>query len=258
MTMLAKTAFIGVDPSAGRHPIVYAALDGELRLLALGQGDIDQVLAFLAGHHQAIAGVCAPRRPGIGLMADQAMRDQLNPPPKPGRWMKYRVVEYQLRMHRISTYRTPSSEDNCPAWMKIGFNLYRRLEALGFKPFNPSESPCQSMEVYPHASFTVLLGLAPFPKNSLEGRIQRQLVLYEQGINVPDPIRFFEEITRHRLLNGILPDENLYSARELDALVAAFTTWTAALRPNEVVTLGHPDEGQIILPTGDLKSRYRS
>lgn len=258
MTMLANTAFIGIDPSAGKRLIVYAALDGELRLLAIGKGNIDQVLAFLGGHHHAIAGVCAPRQPGIGLMADQQVRDQLRPPPKPGRWLKYRVVEYQLRVHRISTYRTPSTEKNCPTWMRVGFNLYRRMEALGFIPFNAGESLCHSMEVYPHASYTVLLGLAPFPKNSLEGRLQRQLVLYEQGINVPDPIRFFEEITRYRLMNGILPDENLYSARELDALVAAFTAWMAAMRPNQVVTLGHPDEGQLILPTSELKPRYRT
>ena len=52
-----------------------------------------------------------------------------------------------------------------------------------------------------------------------------QLALYEADIDVPDAMRLFEEITRHRILNGILPTETLYSSQELDALIAAYTAW---------------------------------
>jgi predicted RNase H-like nuclease len=95
----------------------------------------------------------------------------------------------------------------------------------------------------------------PFPKHTLEGRIQRQLILHALNINVPDAMLFFEEITRHRLLNGILPSENLYSPGELDALVAAYTAWLAANQPDKVCLVGDPHEGQIVLP-GQLKPRY--
>jgi hypothetical protein len=66
----------------------------------------------------------------------------------------------------------------------------------------------------------------------------------------------FEEITRHRLLKGILPLEPLYSAGELDALAAAYTAWLAALHPDQVTLLGDPQEGQVVLPGAELKFRY--
>ena len=69
-------------------------------------------------------------------------------------------------------------------------------------------------------------------------------------------MRVFEEITRYRLLQGILPLDDLYSARELDALVAAFTAWVAATSPEGVTILGAAEEGQIVLPSADLQSRY--
>jgi predicted RNase H-like nuclease len=140
--------------------------------------------------------------------------------------------------------------------MKMGFNLYRRLEGLGYKPYPSDESTHQYIEVYPHACYTVLLGVSPFPKNSLEGRIQRQLVLYENRARVPDPMRLFEEITRHRILRGILPDGGLYSPGGLDALVAAFTAWKSVTYPDSVTILGYPEEGQVILPAAELKSHY--
>lgn len=256
MMLFANTSFVGIDPTAGKRPMAYAALDGELHLLSSSQGDLDHVLAFLAGQSHVVVGVCAPRRPSTGAMTLPEVRQQLTPPPRPGRWMKYRVVEYQLRRHRISTYQTPADEQKCPRWMQMGFTLYRRLEGLGFQPYPAGESSHQYLEVYPHACFTVLLGVAPFPKNSLEGRIQRQLILYENRTRLPDPMRIFEEITRHRILKGILPDEQLSTPAALDALVAAFTAWKAVTHPEDVSVLGYPEEGQITLPVGELKGHY--
>jgi hypothetical protein len=227
-----------------------------LRLVSSSQGDLDQVLAFLAGQRQTVVAVCAPRRPSTGAMTLEEVRQGLTPPPRPGRWMKYRVVEYQLRRYHINTYQTPADEQKCFRWMKMGFSLYHRLEGLGFQPYPAGDSTHQYMEVYPHACYTVLLGTAPFPKSSLEGRIQRQLVLYENRARIPDPMRLFEEITRHRILRGILPDEQLYTPAGLDALVAAFTAWKAVTHPEEVTVLGYPEEGQIILPAAELKSHY--
>ncbi len=72
----------------------------------------------------------------------------------------------------------------------------------------------------------------------------------------PDPLRFFEEITRHRLLKGILPLEDICAPGELDALVAAYTACLAANHLEQVTILGHPDEGQTYLPVAELKPRY--
>jgi hypothetical protein len=251
-----RTTFIGIDPTAGQRPFVYAALDGDLRLLALGQGSMDDILAFVAGQRQAAVAVCAPRRPNLRLMERAEVREQLLPPPRPGRWTNFRMAEYLLRQHNISAPKTANREKDCPNWMRMGFTLHRRLEGLGYTVYPDQDSPRVSIEVYPHAFFTTLLGQAPFPKYTLEGRLQRQLVLHEQKLNVPDPMRFFEEITRHRLLKGILSDESLYSPGELDAMAAAYTAWKAVLHPEQVTCLGDPEEGQIVLPVDELKTRF--
>lgn len=251
-----NTTFLGIDPTAGQRPLAYAALDHEKQLLALGQGDLDEVLAFVAGQRQAVVAISAPRQPNLGLMEKAEVRQSLSPFPRPGRWVDFRVAEYLVRQHNISIPQTRRIEQDCPAWMQTSFKLFRRLEDLGYQTYPSHNAALQSLEVYPHACYTTLLGLTPFPKNTLEGRIQRQLVLFELKLNVPDAMRIFEEITRHRLLNGILPSENLYTPEELDALVAAYTAWLGATSPDQVSMLGDPEEGQIVLPIKELKERY--
>lgn len=254
--LFTQNTFLGIDPTAGHKPFSYAALDSDLKLLALGKGSLDEILAFAGGQQKALAAVCAPRRPNQGLMKREPVREKLSPPPKPGRYLNFRVVEYQLRQHHISTYKTASTEKDCPTWMQMGFSLYRRLESLGYRPYPDENATLQWLEVYPHASFSVLLGNAPLPKNSFEGRIQRQLVLYEEDLDLPDPMRIYEEITKHRLLQGILPMENLYAPGELDALAAAYTAWLAGMHPERTTHLGDPEESLIILPSAELKRYY--
>jgi len=267
-----QTTFIGVDPTAGQQPFVYAALDGDLRLLALGEGSQEEVLAFSAGQRQAAAGICAPRQPNLGLLAREEVRARFSPPPRPGRWVGFRLAEFALRQHNISTPRTPGREEDCANWMRMGFSLHRRLEALGYRPLGggdgePARAPegepgapqadgRVTLEVYPHAAYTVLLGHAPLPKKSFEGRIQRQLVLHDLKVQVPDPMRIFEEITRHRLLKGSLPLEELHTPAELDALIAAYTAWLATVHPEQTICLGDPQEGVVVLPTSELKPWY--
>jgi len=250
-----SSTFIGIDPTAGEKPFCYAVLDQELRLLALGGGTIEDMLAFTGGQHQAFVAVCAPRQPNTGVMARREVRQSLSPMPASGRWMNFRMADYLLRQHNISIPQTPDSDDSCPQWMRNGFLLFRRLQEQGYALYPSEGAERQALEVYPYAGYAALLGVLPLPKHSLEGRIQRQLMLHEQRINLYDPMRVFEEITRHRLLKSILPLENLLSAGELDALLGAFTAWRAALNPEQVELLGDADEGQIVLPTA-LKESY--
>ncbi|MBL7164157.1 MAG: DUF429 domain-containing protein [Anaerolineales bacterium] len=251
------TTFIGIDPTAGKRPMAYAALDRDLRPVSLGSGDMEEVAAFTAGQESAVVAICGPLRPNQGLMKLGEVRAALNPVPRPGRWGGFRVAEYLLYKHKIRTPRTRSRAEDCPAWMQTSFKLYERLTRLGYQPYPNPEAPLQVLEVYPYASYAVLLECLPFPKTSLEGRLQRQLKLYAQGLEIPDPMRFFEEITRYRIMQGILPLEGLYSSHELDALVAAYTAWTANMHPERITLLGEPEEGQIVLPVKVLKSVYR-
>ena len=249
-------SYVGIDPTAGRKPFAYAALDADLRLIALGRGNIEEVLAFIAGQQQSMVAVCAPRRPSQRLMERTEVRDRLNPPPHPGRWTSFRLVEYLLRQHGISCYKTPPETKACPNWMQMGFHLYRRLEQMGYLPY-PSKKPgMQWLEVYPYACFCTLLGHAPLPKSTLEGRIQRQLVLRLHKMAVPDPMELVKGLTAHHVLKGILPSDHLYTQGELDALVAAYTAWQAANHPKEITLLGDASEGLVALPVAELKRTY--
>ncbi len=251
-----EVTYIGIDPTAGQRPFAYAALDGNLRLLALGQGELDEVLAFMAGQRHALVAISSPRQPNQGLMERSEIRESLSPPPRPGRWTNFRLCEFLLRQHNIIIPQTASQAADCPRWMQMGFTLYKRLESLSYHLWPQENQTHQYLEVYPHASYTVLLNTTPFSKHSLEGRLQRQLLLYEHNLNINDPMRFFEEITRHRLLHGVLADDQIFSPYELDALVAAYTAWSAGTQPNQTLALGDPGEGQVILPVSALKARY--
>jgi predicted RNase H-like nuclease len=164
-------------------------------------------------------------------------------------------------MRGLKSRRTPADPANAPGWIQRGYVLFQQLERQGFKGYDPEDSQEAvhrhiSLEVYPHAAYSALLGRRPFLKNSMEGRIQRQLVLYINDVDVPNPMLIFEEFTRHRMLQGILPDEGLYTAQELDALAGAFTAWMVSKSPDQVTMLGHPEEGQVAIPVPAMQPKY--
>jgi len=255
-----RTTYVGLellaDTGKGRRTFSYVSLDHDLKLLAVGEGSLNDVLAYAGGQAEAFVAVNSPRRPNQGLMRKEEVRQRLVPPPKAPSWRGHRVAEYLMRQHNIPILPTSNQAEACPPWMQAGFELFRQLDKMGFVPYPAEDSLRQSLEVYSHATFCALLGQAPFPRASLEGRLQRQLVLYEQGIKVPDPMRFFEEVTTFKLLHGVLPLKEIYSPGGLDAFAAAFTAWSAATKPGEVTLLGAPEEGQIVIPIQALKEHY--
>ena len=249
-----KTTYIGIDPSSGRHPFSYAAVDENCRLVAQTAGEIDDVVAFLGGQQATIVAINAPHYPNKGLVRKKMEAQNLTLGQLRG--TDLRMAEYELHQRGISVSPTSSRSENCPAWVQMGFDFYRRLEGMGFKPYPSENASHQWLETQPHAAYCALLGQLPLPKPTLEGRLQRQLVLYEQDMGIKDPMEFFEEITRHRMLQGILPMELIYNAEELDAMVAAFTAFLAANHPGRVGWVGDKQEGQIALPVSGLKEAY--
>ena len=125
-------------------------------------------------------------------------------------------------------------------------DLKRKFIQAGFKPFSHKSSPKQSMETNAQDCFHALSGHKLFPRRALEGRLQRSAILYEQGLQITDPVDMFEEITRYKLIQGILPLEKLPSANELDALVAAYLAWLSINRPGQTVP-----KGEFVLPAGE-------
>ncbi|MCC6148084.1 MAG: hypothetical protein IT308_11010 [Anaerolineaceae bacterium] len=241
------TIFLGIDVSTSRQPFTFVALEGERRILAIGKGELLEVLAFTASLTLATIAISAPARPNQGRMKDDSVRKALQPPPPPGKYINLRQAEYELEQQGIPAPHTPLREENCPPWMRKAFVLYRNLEAIGYCQY-PSGRPRQWLETFSEAGFITLLSQPLLPAATLEGRLQRQLILYEQDLPVSDPMHFFEEVTRFRLLHGNLPSENILPAPELSAMMAALTAWLAVEHPERISRYGNPQEGEVILP----------
>lgn len=256
--LFTDAVYVGIDPTAGARPIHYAGLDRDLRLVALDEGKMEDVLAFVAGLSSAVIAVDAPQSPNQGRMLEAEVRRRYDLLPDGKTWGQWKVCEYELRRRNIRLYNTPSRVEDAPSWMRNGFVLYGRLRALGYRMHLISQAPLGRLmvEVHPHACFTVMLGHRPFLKKTLEGRMQRQMVLYLEGVDVADPMRVLEEMTRHSLLNGQLPLTQLREHDELDALMAAYVAYQVALRPNQVSQVGDEEEGLITLPVPGLKDFY--
>lgn len=246
--------FVGVDPSGGRKPFTYAAFDNQGRLLMLADGEMDDVLAFLGGQQSALVAVNAPQRPNNGLVREN--RQTLPLLHQSGRALDMRLAEYAMRERGINVAGTPARREYCSSWVQMGFDFYRRMNDIGYQPQAEEIQPLAWIETHPQACFAALLGQMPLSRTTLEGRLQRQLVLYEQGVRIRDPMDFFEELTRHKLLKGNFPLSLLYTPEQLDALAAAYTAYLVGIKPVEVVRVGDYAEGQLVLPVRELKAKY--
>jgi len=105
-------------------------------------------------------------------------------------------------------------------WMTVGFECFRVARALGWEP----------LEVFPHACAVTLLGACP-PAGTRK-REWRTAALARAGVDV-GPLRTIDD---------------------LDAALAAFAG--LAWRRGTASLVGHPAEGEIVLPVANLAARY--
>lgn len=143
--------------------------------------------------------------------------------------------------------RKPSSTRS----QEISDDLKRKIIEADFKPYLTSNASRQWVETNPPECFRSLAGQKLLPRRSLGGQLQRALILYEQGLQIADPMDFFEEITRHHVLAGVMPTELLYSASELDALAAASVAWMLINKPVQVDLTKDMGKGMIVIPRED-------
>jgi hypothetical protein len=134
---------------------------------------------------------------------------------------------------------------------KLCSDVKKQIIQAGLKPYLTSNAPKQWVETNPLECYRSLSGQIPQSRRSLGGLIQRALILYGEGLQIDDPMEFFEEITRHHLMAGVMPMELLYSASELDALAAAYITWMLINKPVQVDLTKQTGEGMILIPRED-------
>ena len=250
-----ESLYIGIDPTSGDKEFSYAALDGNLSLVKLAEAEMEELVAFLDDQGSAIVAVNAPGQVNCGL-ARQKLSEKRSSERGRFRGADIRLAELELRERGITITGTPSREEFCPAWMQVGFALYQRLSEMGFETRLEDNNQRTVLETHPYACFCALVEKAPFPKPTLEGRLQRQSILYGKGLRITDAMEFFEEITRFKLMKGILPTDILYTPDQLDVLVAAYTAWLVKNRPEEITRVGDESEGQITLPVSELQEKY--
>jgi hypothetical protein len=261
MLDLLSTTFIGIDLKAGKRSYSYAALDGNSEIIAYGQGRLDDVFSFISGCHSALCAINAPI--SVGPEADGAAEFHQNSlfpiGPQSGRkrTYAYRQAEHDLLLKGITVQNAPTRKDlpGSPVWIRRGFQFVELLEQSGFKLWPVESCERQYMEVQADAAFWHWLENQPLEEESLEGRIQRQLILSELDLDVPDPMDFFEEVTRFKLLKGQLTMKGIYEPRELNAMICAMTALLAVKSPEQVTSYGNPHEGYIYLPFHNKKSR---
>lgn len=240
--------FLGIHVTKNRNPYTFAVLSESLEILAIGDGQLEEVLAYAAGDDTVKVSVNAPSGPNLGLMRQKKLRKRYNLKLDSNRWKNLRVAEYEIFRQRMKCTRTMGTVGAFPEWKRIGYKLYRCLEEIGYAAYPASDLSKQWLEVSGDVCFHVLLGRCPLPSDRLEGLFQRQLLLIEIGFDLPDPMLSFEEITRYRLLRGIFPFNDLYPITRQNALVAAYVATLADSQANKVVSLGEREEGLITVP----------
>ncbi len=250
--------FIGINPTAGKRPIQYAALDAKKGLIIHEHGDLEHVLAFLASFESAVVAVDAPQGLNQGWMRKADIRRACGLQPSGRTWGQWRVCEYELRRRNIRLYNTPDRLAQTKNWVQVGIALFRRAQDMGYQLFEKGKSsaPRILLEGRAHTGYATLLERSPFPKDTLEGRMQRQLLLFVEGLETPNPLHALEEITRHHLLTGRLPLQDLRDHETLDTCMAAYTAYLAGMEPERVCQVGQVEEGLITLPVPALKDFY--
>lgn len=256
--LFASAVYIGVNPASSSRPVHYAALDGELRLVARGSASLEDTLAFVGGHEAALVAIDSPQGGTRGLLAKDEVRERYDLSLDGNTWRNWRLCDFELRRRNIRLVNPATLERIATSWVHAGYRLYDRLSKMGYRFFREGGSPARQLmlEVQPHAAYTALLKRQPFPKDTLEGRLQRQLVLFLEGLEIPNPMRSLEEITRHHLLRGDLPLRDLYSQEHLDALIAAYTAYLVGTNTERVTQVGNADEGLITLPVEEVRDFY--
>ncbi|MFN7036481.1 MAG: hypothetical protein ACK4SN_08950 [Bellilinea sp.] len=219
-----RTVFLGIDPGSGREAMTYVALDAEKRLLAIGGGKIEDVLAYAAGQAEALAAVNYFYRPSREPPSAE-IQQRLFPEFGDDLFGRLRKEAAERLETGIGESGLGLAEKDSRSGRKRSDLLVQQLQGLGYHRFPAEEEKRQWLRFSAQAAFLSLCSGRLFEGRSLEGRLQRQLVLFEEKLPIKDPMDFFEEVTRRRLLLGRLAYEMLYAPGELNALAGAYTAW---------------------------------
>lgn len=238
---------MGIDLNAARGNAGIAVLNRSQRLLSQELVKLEELEALVQSTSPEVIALTSPISLNTGRMSDPTFRMTLDPMPPGSRYQSLRLSEYELISRGLPVSRTPSSFDACGTGVQRSLRTTSALAVLGYLPDDGNPREKMLVEVPGDAWFQELLGCKPFTASSLEGRIQRQLALQGLNLNVPDAMEFFEEVTRHKLLRGLLPEKIVLPLSVLNAAAAAYTAWALKNSPSRIDRSGCSDEGYLYL-----------
>jgi hypothetical protein len=246
--------FAGVCFSASRRGITVAFLTPRLDVRSLKTLTLAEAIDELCACGNVTAAIGGPAQPGRSVAAaDIPPGDSL----RAGKRAPARAAEAELARRGIPVRKTPALESAAPGWMRAAFQAAAELRARGFGAGPEARAADRALiEIHPTASAAALLGRLPFGRETLEGRMQRQLALVRERVGLRDPMDALEELTAHHILSGRLALEGIRTADELDALLAAFTAGRAYSSPGTVTWLGDDADGWLCIPVKELLVKY--
>ncbi len=236
------TRTIGVDVSLGRGQDV-ALLDGLRVRQTWSRVGFADLTALLRELRPDGAGIDAPPKKGLELLATEEERDRLPVPPRPGTHLRRRIAEYELSRRGIGSHQTPADDAHLFTWMTAGFEVFDAARAAGYEAFLGHDGDGdderdghgargRAFEVFPYASYVALGGcLSPGRKDRLAWR---RSVLESSGV------------------------EGIPAGASIDVVDAVCAALTAARFVEGAGSwVGDPREGVIVLPVPALEDRYR-
>jgi predicted RNase H-like nuclease len=177
---------------------------------------------------------------GVGLEQVASSIGELDPdviaidsPPSWARDGRSRLTERVLGEFNIRTFATPSRArgkgNPFYDWMEVGFRVFRAAARAGFPRYAAGDPQGTAMEVFPHASATVLRGFLR-PKG-IGKKAWREGILVAQGVRT----------------------DTLTSSDLIDAGLCALSGLLAL--QGKRFAPGDPREGVIVLPVVTLPAR---
>jgi hypothetical protein len=204
---------VGIDVGAegGKHLDV-AVMDADRQIAAVGSRvPVARLATLLADHRPDV--VCID-----------------SPPAWAPSGARSRTTERELRLLGIQAYYTPdeATGETNPfyGWMRNGMAAFRAAGAAGFPTYRAGAIAGCAVEVFPHATATVLAGcLPPSSRSTRAKHAWRASVLRAQHV----------------------PTSQLRTLDQVDAALAALTG-IIALELRDPFAPGVPAEGRIVLP----------
>jgi predicted nuclease with RNAse H fold len=233
---------VGIDVAATRPCVAVALRVGRTLSADGGQAwwatnDLSELVAWLRQRQPTVIAIDAP----------QGFNRRLLLSGRPGQLShRSRVCDYELLRRRISVYQVPTRQEaeedksRLPAWMQVGFDLFRAVRRLGYEAGEPGDMPGSFarpkavLEAYPYASFVTLQGGLLPKKTTRDGQFLRLRLLRRAGVEWDD---YFDHDS-------------------LDALAVALTA--ARALQGRATALGDQREGYLWLPISrhDLRDKY--